>query len=70
VVLTGLYLTWYWFGAITNRGSDGVIGRVERLQNDVASFLQNTGAYVLAIVFIAIIATAVIVIRRSPQREL
>jgi cytochrome c biogenesis protein CcdA len=70
VVLTGLYLTWYWFGAITNRGSDGVIGRVERLQTDVAVFLQNTGAYVLAIVFIAVIATAVIVSRRSPQREM
>lgn len=69
VVLTGLYLTWYWFGAITNRGSDGVTSRVENLQNDVATFLQNTGAYVLAVIFLAVITTAVIVIRRSPQRE-
>jgi hypothetical protein len=69
VVLTGLYLAWYWFGFITNRASDGVIGRVERVQTDVALFLQNTGAYVLAVVFIAIIALAIIVIRRSPQRE-
>lgn len=69
VTLTGLYLTWYWFGAITNRGSDGVVGRVENLQTDVATFLQNTGAYLLAVVFIAIIATAMIVIRRSSPSE-
>ena len=69
VTLTGLYLAWYWFGAITNRGSDGVIGRVENLQTDVATFLQNTGAYLLAIVFSAIIATAMIVIRRSSSSE-
>lgn len=69
VTLTGLYLAWYWFGAITNRGSDGVIGRVERLQTNVATFLQDTGAYLLAIVFIAIIATAMIVIRRSSSSE-
>ena len=41
VTLTGVYLAWYWFGAITNRGSDGVIGRVENLQTDVATFLQT-----------------------------
>lgn len=69
VTLTGVYLAWYWFGAISNRGSDGVIGRVENLQTDVATFLQNTGAYLLAIVFIAIIATAMIVIRRSSSSE-
>jgi len=69
VTLTGLYLAWYWFGAITNRGSDGIIGRVESLQTNVATFLQDTGAYLLAIVFIAIIATAMIVIRRSSHSE-
>ena len=70
VVLTGLYLAWYWFGAITERGSDGVISRVEKVQTDIASFLQNTGAYVLAAVFIAIIAIAVIITRRAPQRDI
>jgi cytochrome c biogenesis protein CcdA len=69
VALTGLYLTWYWFGAITNRGSDGVVGRVEELQTNVATFLQNTGAYLLAAVFITVIAAAVIVMRRSSPRE-
>lgn len=69
VTLTGVYLAWYWFGAITNRGSDGIIGRVENLQTDVATFLQDTGAYPLAIVFLAVIATAMIVIRRTSSSE-
>lgn len=69
VVLTGVYLAWYWFGAITNRGSDGVVSRVENLQTNVATFLQDTGAYLLAIIFIAIIALAVVVMRRSSSRE-
>jgi cytochrome c biogenesis protein CcdA len=69
VTLTGVYLAWYWFGAITNRGSDGIIGRVESLQTNVATFLQDTGAYLLAIVFLAVIATAMIVIRRTSSSE-
>ena len=69
VVLTGLYLTWYWFGAITNRGSDGVVGRVEELQTNVATFLQNTGAYLLAAIFVVIIAAAIFVMRRTTPRE-
>jgi len=65
VVLTGLYLTWYWLGAITDRGSDGVTSRVEHWQTSVAQFLQDAGVYPLLIVFCVIIATAGFVIRRS-----
>jgi len=65
VVLTGLYLTWYWLGAITDRGSDGVTSRVEHWQTNVAQFLQDAGVYPLLIVFCLIIATAGLVIRRS-----
>lgn len=68
VVLTGLYLSWYWLGAITDRGSDGVTSRVERWQTRVAQFLQDAGVYPLLIVFSVIIAAAVIVIRR-PSRQ-
>ena len=69
VLLTGAYLAWYWFGAITNRESDVATGFVEDLQNKVTSFLDNRGAYFLAAVFVSIIATALVVIRRSSQRE-
>jgi cytochrome c-type biogenesis protein len=65
VVLTGLYLSWYWLGAITDRGTDGVTSRVERWQTSVVQFLQDAGVYPLLIVFCVIIATAGVVIRRS-----
>ena len=65
VVLTGLYLSWYWLGAITDRGTDGLTTRVERWQTKVVQFLQDAGVYPLLIVFCVIIATAGLVIRRS-----
>jgi len=65
VVLTGLYLSWYWLGAITDRGTDGVTSRVERWQTNVVQFLQDAGVYPLLIVFCVVIATAGLVIRRS-----
>ena len=65
VVLTGLYLSWYWLGAITDRGTDGVTSRVERWQTSVVQFLQDAGVYPLLMVFCVIIATAGFVIRRS-----
>lgn len=64
VTLTGLYLSWYWFGAITNRGGDGVTGRVDRWQSNVASFLQEQGAWRLAAVFVIVIGGAVLLVRR------
>jgi cytochrome c biogenesis protein CcdA len=65
VVLTGLYLSWYWLGAITDRGTDGVTSRVEHFQTKVVQFLQDAGVYPLLVVFCVIIATAGVVIRRS-----
>ena len=65
VVLTGLYLSWYWLGAITDRGTDGLTTRVERWQTKVVQFLQDAGVYPLLIVFCVMIATAGLVIRRS-----
>ena len=65
VVLTGLYLSWYWLGAITDRGTDGLTTRVERWQTKVVQFLQDAGVYPLLVVFCLVIATAGFVIRRS-----
>jgi cytochrome c biogenesis protein CcdA len=65
VVLTGLYLSWYWYSAITDRGSDSVVSSVERWQTNVASFLQERGAIPLAIVFGIVIAAAIYFSRPS-----
>jgi uncharacterized membrane protein YecN with MAPEG domain len=65
VVLTGLYLTWYWLVAITDRRSDGVISTVENLQTNVVEFLQRVGAVKLGVIFVIIIAIATAVARRT-----
>lgn len=67
VLLTGLYLTWYWYGAITERGSDGVIRRVDSWQSSVVNLLNDAGAFRLGIVFAAVIALALWLVRR-PSR--
>ena len=64
VTATGLYLTWYWYGAITDRGGDSITGRVEKWQSNVGSTLQDIGAWRLALVFGVVIGGAVLLARR------
>ena len=64
VTLTGLYLTWYWYSSLTNSGSGGIVSRMDRLQSDLAEFLNNVGATTLAIIFAVVIVTAIFFIRR------
>ena len=55
ILLTGAYLSWYWWVAITERESLGNVGgNVERWQSSVANFLQRQGSWRLLIVFLAV----------------
>jgi cytochrome c biogenesis protein CcdA len=66
IVLTGLYLSWYWYVAISERTSAGnVTSNVENWQSDVASFLQRQGSWRLAFVFVAVIVLATVVAKRA-----
>jgi cytochrome c biogenesis protein CcdA len=66
IVLTGLYLSWYWYVAISERTSAGnVTSNVENWQSDVASFLQRQGSWRLAFVFAAVIGLATVAARRA-----
>ena len=67
VILTGAYLSWYWFAAITERKSDAVMSRVEKWQTQVAEFLQDIGAVPLAIMFVLVVVAAFVFIR-TPSR--
>ena len=69
VLLTGIYLSWYWYSAVAERNYGSVVSRVERWQSNVATFLQRQGAWRLAAVFAIVIVTAIIVVRRAPRRE-
>lgn len=55
ILLTGAYLSWYWWVAITERESLGNVGgNVERWQSSVANFLQRQGSWRLLLVFLAV----------------
>ena len=65
VTLTGVYLIFYWWAAISETRSTKFVARIERWQTRVASFLQQQGAFRLAIVLSIIVATAIVLSRRK-----
>lgn len=66
IVLTGFYLSWYWYVAISERPSAGnVTSNIEHWQSDVAVFLQRQGAWQLAVVFAAVTGLALVVTKRA-----
>ena len=70
ILLTGLYLSWYWFVAITERSTLGTVGsNVERWQTSVANFLQQQGAWRLAMVFAIVVGAAAAFVWRSQRRN-
>ena len=71
ITLTGAYLTWYWYVAISERESLGnVVSNVESWQTNISQFIQRQGAPRLAMIFVAIVVYAVIMViaSRSIQR--
>lgn len=68
VLLTGLYLTWYWYAAIAERDYGSFVSRIDGWQSDVATFLQRQGAWKLAVIFGAVITAAVLVVRLGGRR--
>ena len=69
VTLTGVYLIFYWWAAISETRSTKFVARIERWQTRVASFLQQQGAFRLAIVLSIIVATAIILSRRKVDAQ-
>jgi cytochrome c biogenesis protein CcdA len=62
IVLTGLYLTWYWYVAVSERSTAGnVTQNVEGWQSSVATFLQHQGASRLGLIFFVIVGGAILV---------
>jgi len=65
VTLTGIYLVLYWYAAISEEKSTSFVTRIEHWQTTVASFLQQQGAYRLAIVLSLIVTVAIVASRRK-----
>lgn len=66
VLLTGVYLAWYWFVAITRREDPGtLIGTVERWQSGLAGRIADVGAVPLLVVsVVTILLTVLVAVRR------
>jgi hypothetical protein len=68
MILSGLYLTWYWFNDIRDNYSDNLTGRVLSWQERVAQFLDDN-RLVLAIVFTVVVGIALSYTFISRRRE-
>lgn len=65
VTLTGVYLVFYWYAAISEERTASFVSRIERWQTRVASFLQQQGAFRLAVVLSIVVAMAIFASRRK-----
>ena len=65
VTLTGVYLVFYWYAAISEERTASFVSRIERWQTRVASFLQQQGAFRLAFVLTIVVVMAIIASRRK-----
>ena len=73
IVLTGAYLTWYWYLAISeSTTSNPLFQRVESWQTRLVTFLQRQGSPKLALIFLVIVGLALILVvkrQRAPESE-
>ena len=60
VTLTGAYLAWYWWSAISGRGSAGAVRRVETVQTRLVGWIQSQGAWRVGLVAGAVVLVAAI----------
>ena len=68
MILSGLYLTWYWFNDIRDNYDDNLTGRVLSWQERVAQFLDDN-RLVLAIIFTVVVGIALSYTFISRRRE-
>jgi cytochrome c-type biogenesis protein len=71
VLLTGVYLSWYWYNNIRNHVDDRVVNKATSWQESVASFIDRNQTAVVAVACVAIGAAilAAVVIRRQPAPD-
>ena len=71
IAITGAYLTWYWYGAISERESLGnIVSNVENWQNSVSLWLQGQGASRLALICALVIGAALVIVGLARMKRL
>ncbi|MEO7398879.1 MAG: cytochrome c biogenesis protein CcdA [Ilumatobacteraceae bacterium] len=71
IILTGMYLTWYWYTAITGSGtgSNPVTGTIDRWQSELVTFMQHLGVWRLSIGLGSAVAVGLAIIGFSHRRR-
>ena len=66
VLATGVYLTWYWYIAITARtGSDPLLSTLGNWQTGIVSRITDIGAVPLLVIFVVVITTALVIMMQQ-----
>lgn len=60
LIATGMYLTWYWYSSISERGADGLTSRVEGWQSSLQNSLTRIGFVKLAMILAVPVVISVI----------
>ena len=69
IILTGAYLTWYWYAAITGAGTNPVTGKIENWQSQLVTFMQRQGVWRLTGVLGSAVAIGLALIAVSHRRR-
>ncbi len=71
VLLTGIYLSWYWYNSIRDRSDDRVISKATSWQESLASFIQRNQTTIVVAACVAICAAVVAAwaLRRQPTPD-
>jgi cytochrome c biogenesis protein CcdA len=70
VLLTGLYLTWYWYRSIAGEAGDGLVNAAEGWQSRLAEFVRDHQWWVVslaALMVVAAITASQYLARRQPR---
>jgi cytochrome c biogenesis protein CcdA len=67
VLLTGVYLTWYWYSSITDRLDSKVIGTAESWQSRLSNAINDHQSTVVTVALVAVAAAIAVSLRRKKQ---
>jgi cytochrome c-type biogenesis protein len=71
IILTGIYLTWYWYAAITGSGTNPVTAKIDSWQSRLVTFMQDQGVWRVSAVLgsAVVVGFAVIAVSRRRQSD-
>ncbi len=68
LILTGIYLVWYWYSNITNGTGGAVVAKAEGWQSTLSTFVQDHQSMIVLLASLIIVA-AVVAALRLQRRE-